>query len=136
MEKHLHLKNILTSIISEVKKQDFLVYFRKMSILEITENSVVFGTVSAFMKDNIEAKFLPSLLQATQEEFGEKIQNIELKVDTNIDNPSNTHTIDCTKFYKESQKQTKKEEKLSYATTPMQHKKGRNERYNLTNFIV
>jgi len=42
MEKHYKLKNILSDVISTVKKQDFLVYFRKISIIEITSDSVVF----------------------------------------------------------------------------------------------
>jgi len=139
MEKHFHLKNILISLISDIKKQDFLVYFRKMSILEIDEDSVIYGSVSTFMKDNIEAKFFNTLLLATQKEFWDNIKSISLKVDAEIDNPSNADSIDCTQFYKQSQKQTKKEEKLSYSSIPMQQmqqKKGANDRYSLINFIV
>ncbi len=69
MEKHYRLKNILSEIIESVKKQDFLVYFRKISILETSSDSVVFGTVSSFMKDNLEAKFHDIVLAATQKEF-------------------------------------------------------------------
>ena len=41
MEKYYRLKNILLSVIDDVKKQDFLVYFRKMSILEVNEKEIV-----------------------------------------------------------------------------------------------
>lgn len=136
MQKHFHLKNILITIINEVKKQDFLVYFRKMSILEIDEKEIVFGTVSTFMKDNIEAKFTNTILLATQKELGDNIEKISFKVDSRIDNPSNSDSIDCTVFYKENQKQTKKDEKLSYTTLPMQQKRTVNDRYTLKNFIV
>jgi chromosomal replication initiator protein len=136
MEKHFHLKNILLSLIEEIKKQDFLVYFRKMSILEIGKDEIVFGTVSAFMKDNIEAKFMNQILLATQKEFGETITKISFKVDSNIDNPSNTDCVDCTTFYKSTLKQVKKDEKLSYMSVTMQQKKSVNDRYALNNFIV
>jgi hypothetical protein len=42
MEKVYRLQSILQNIIEKVKKQDFLVYFRKISILEINETDVVF----------------------------------------------------------------------------------------------
>ena len=69
MEKHYKLKNILTEILGNIKKQDFLVYFRKISILEIGDTHVIFGTVSSFMKDNLEAKFYGHVLKATQKEL-------------------------------------------------------------------
>jgi hypothetical protein len=50
MEKVYRLQNILQNIIETVKKQDFLVYFRKISIMEITDDEIVFGLVSTFMK--------------------------------------------------------------------------------------
>jgi hypothetical protein len=42
MEKVYRLQSILQNIIEKVKKQDFLVYFRKISILEINETDIVF----------------------------------------------------------------------------------------------
>jgi hypothetical protein len=42
MEKVYRLQNILQNIIETVKKQDFLVYFRKISIMEIKEDEVIF----------------------------------------------------------------------------------------------
>lgn len=69
MEKHYKLKSVLSDIISDIKKQDFLVYFRKISIIETHESEVVFGTVSSFMKDNLEAKFHDVVLKATRKEF-------------------------------------------------------------------
>ena len=111
MEKHYRLKNILSTLITNLKKQDYLVYFRKISILEISDNKLTFGTVSSFMKDNLEAKFQDIILSATKEEFGEEIQQIEFVVDSSIDNPSNTDAVDCQAFYKENQKSAKASEK-------------------------
>jgi hypothetical protein len=42
MQKQYQLKNIVINIIDSIKKQDFLVYFRKISILEINEKEIVF----------------------------------------------------------------------------------------------
>lgn len=42
MEKYYLLKNVLSHLTHTLKKQDFLVYFRKISILEEKEREVVF----------------------------------------------------------------------------------------------
>ena len=137
MEKHYKLKNILTEIISNLKKQDFLVYFRKISIVTISDDTIVFGTVSSFMKDNLEAKFHKILLTATRSEFGDNIGEIEFIVDNTIDNPSNSDAVDCQDFYKENTKTAKKAEKKSRTSiAPMEKKGSTNNRYTLNNFIV
>ncbi len=137
MEKHYKLKNILTHIIDSVKKQDFLVYFRKISIIEIWETSVIFGSVSSFMKDNLEAKFYKTVLEATQKELWDTITSIEFIVDNTIDNPSNTDAVDCQDFYKEIQKNTKLSEKKSRnSVSPIEQRAGSHMRYTLNNFVV
>jgi len=137
MEKHYKLQNIITYIIEDIKKQDFLVYFRKISILEISHTKIVIGVVSTFMKDNLEAKFYNQILLAVQKDSKE-ITSIEFKVDHDIDNPSNKNVIDCTSFYKENEKNKKSKSTLDMdlnhnVITPS---KSINNRYNLTNFIV
>jgi chromosomal replication initiator protein len=137
MEKHYKLRNVLSNIIETVKKQDFLVYFRKISIVEIQNNTVVYGTVSSFMKDNLEAKFSQLILESTQKEFGENVTQIRFIVDNTIDNPSNTDAIDCQNFYKENQKNSKQAEKKSRESgSPIEKKVSVNGRYTLNNFIV
>jgi chromosomal replication initiation ATPase DnaA len=136
MQKQYKLKNIVIHIIERLKKQDFLVYFRKISILEISEKEVIFGVLSGFMKDNLEAKFYNEILEAAKNE-NPKIEKVIFKIDSNIDNPSNTDVIDCTNFYKEVKKTKKKTETSALS----QHKKisnskSVNNRYNLNNFIV
>jgi hypothetical protein len=42
MQKQYKLKNIVVNIIEQLKKQDFLVYFRKISILELSDTEIVF----------------------------------------------------------------------------------------------
>jgi len=58
------------------------------------------------MKDNLEAKFYKEVLESTQVE-NSNIKEIEFRVDSNIDNPSNTDVIDCATFYKDESKSKK-----------------------------
>lgn len=121
MEKHYKLKNILSKIIKKLKKQDYLVYFRKISLLNITENTLTFGVVSSFMKDNLEAKFSDIILECVREECGEKITKVEFVVDNDIDNPSNSDAVDCQIFYKEDKKSSKAEQKQKLSNiTPVE----------------
>ncbi len=137
MERHYKLKEILKHLVEDIKKQDFLVYFRKISIVEISETKVVFWAISWFMKDNLEAKFYDKILSATKKEIP-TIERIEIQIDNNIDTPSNTSVIDCSKFYKEllksNKKDTQKSEKLNI--WPNTERSSVNNRYSLTNFIV
>lgn len=145
MDKNTVLKNILQIIVQNIKKQDFLVYFRKMSIVEATETKVLFWVVSWFMKENLEAKFFNDILQATQQEIS-TITEIEFTVDANIENPSNKDMVDCTIYYKEFSKKPKKASSLSSETSTSyrpavideeEYTKGpTSERYTLDNFIV
>ncbi|MDA9128857.1 chromosomal replication initiator protein DnaA [Candidatus Gracilibacteria bacterium] len=137
MEKHYKLRNILGHLLQSVKKQDFLVYFRKISVTEIGGDSITLGTVSSFMKDNLEAKFYKTVLSAVQQELGTGITKIYFVVDNNIDNPSNTDVVDCQVFLKESQKTTKAVEKQQQKHGGNAERKGSvNARYSLQNFIV
>lgn len=142
MEKLNSLKNILNIILKDIKKQDFLVYFRKISIVAITPQKVTFGAVSSFMKENLEAKFFNIIKNATLEEFPE-ILDIEFIVDKNIENPSNHDVIDCTTYFKEFSKKPKKTNQSNTQTTyksdtisTYEEKSQVNERYTLDNFIV
>jgi len=138
MEKHYKLKNILVNLLSEIKKQDFLVYFRKISLLSETSDKMIFWVVSNFMKDNLEAKFYDKILRAVQAE-NENIKTIEFKVDNEIDNPSNANVIDCAKFLKEAWKKvksTKISESKKEVGSTMKQKNNVNSRYDFKNFIV
>jgi len=136
MNNYYILKNILTSLTNSIKKQDFLVYFRKISILEIGEKEVVFWVMSSFVKDNIEVRFYNDILKATQEEIGH-IESIKIQIDAHIDTPSNANVIDGVNFIKESVKETKKNHNKAQSTmTPLSPTKKVNDRYSLANFIV
>ena len=133
MEKHYLLRNILGHLTESLKKQDFLVYFRKISILQNDSEKVVLWVVSNFMRDNIAAKFSSQVLESVQKEIA-SVRSVEFIVDNHIDSPSNPHVIDCIKFYKE--KDAKKSIKLSNSPEAMSEVKMRNERYTLSNFVV
>lgn len=137
MEKHFKLKNIISNIIKDVKKQDFLVYFRKISIVEINNDKVIFGCVSTFMRDNLEAKFYNVILESTRLEIPE-IKEINLVIDSNIDNPSNSDAIDCWDFFKDYSKIKKKDSKNSENQENNAQDLSSNiaNRYTLDNFIV
>ncbi|MDP5038926.1 MAG: chromosomal replication initiator protein DnaA [Candidatus Gracilibacteria bacterium] len=139
MEKYYKLKNILEIIVQDLKKQDFLVYFRKISIVEIKNDKIVFGVVSNFMKDNLEIKFYKEILKATLIEFP-GVTKIEFIVDSSIDNPSNKSVIDCTTFFKDSNKKVRnnlENKKTSTQILEEGYKTGPvNDRYTLENFIV
>lgn len=134
MQKNFMLQNIVSNIISKIKKQDFLVYFRKLSIIEITNEKIVFWVVSNFMKDNLEAKFEKEILDAVKTE-NEKIEKVEFKVDLNIDNPGNKDVIDCANFFKDFWK-NKKSSKNNAQMMDLKPTKSVNARYSLANFIV
>ena len=137
MQKHITLKNIISEVIKNIKKQDYLVYFRRLSILEISSTRVVFGVASGFMKDNLEAKFYTQIFEATKTELS-AIQTIEFLVDSEIDNPGNTNVVDCTLLYKDISKanKTKKTGYVSPVETVLNKGKTINERYSLKNYIV
>jgi chromosomal replication initiation ATPase DnaA len=136
MEKINKLQNILKDLIFNLKKQDFLVYFRKISIIDISDTSVIFGVVSSFMRDNLQAKFINQILASTIKEIP-NIKDINFKVDSNIDNPSNNDVVDCAKFYKEVSK-IKKSSKTVITSNYESHTPNTYvcERYNLGNFVV
>lgn len=137
MQSNYKLQSIVSNIIEKVKKQDFLVYFmRKISIIEFTDKKIVFWVVSSFYKENLEARFYNDVLEATKL-VAPSIEEIEFKVDRNIDNPSNADVIDCANFYKEDTK-SKKVTKNTEGSLNVSWNKEKpvNERYTLSNFIV
>ncbi len=138
MEKHYVLKEILENLLAEIKKQDFLVYFRKISIIEQTSTKIIFGVLSGFMKDNLEAKFYDNILKATKKVIP-TIEKLEFIIDDNIDNPSNTNVIDCASFFKQNNKKIKSTKKNNLQKEVWETiVKGNsiNSRYTFRNFVV
>ena len=105
------LKNIIKEVAEKIRKQDFLTYFKKVSIIEINETSISLWFVSSFAKDNISHKFKLEIEEAVLKVLPE-ITKIKYSVDNNIDNPSNHKVIDCVQEYKEIFSKKKKGRKL------------------------
>lgn len=125
------LKDIIRELIEKIRKQDFLTYFKKISIISITENSVTFWVVSTFAKDNISAKFYDEVKTSTLKIIPNVVV-IDFVVDREIDNPSNHKVIDCLKEYKELTNK-KKEIPNDNEGTEI---KTINDKYRLDNFVV
>jgi hypothetical protein len=53
------------------------------------------------MKDNLEAKFYDDILKAAKTEIP-TLERLEFNLDKNIENPSNTNSIDCGILFKEA----------------------------------
>lgn len=135
MDKLESLKLILSHLLQDIRKQDFLVYFKKMSIVEKGELHVTFGVISEFMKWNLTAKFYDQILKATKEVMP-TVNTISFEVDSEIENPGNENALDCLSFLKgtKSKKSTSKTEKESTFSLPK--KKIHKEKYTLNNYVV
>lgn len=129
------LKNIVKEVAEKIRKQDFLTYFKKVSIIEISENSINIGFVSSFAKDNISHKFRTEIEEAVLKVLPE-ITKIKYSVDNNIDNPSNHKVIDCVQEYKEIFSKKKKEENEEINSSSWTEIKIVNDKYKFDNFIV
>lgn len=136
MKKFFHLRNILTTLIDDIRKQDFLLYFKKMTILEVKNNVVVYWVVSEFMKWNLMVKFYKNIKDATISEFPE-VTSIEFEVDPNIDNPSNEDVVNCLSFFKDLNSKKKAVQATKNGEIEVsENKELKSSKYTLSNFIV
>lgn len=133
------LRKIVQAIATHVKKQDFLTYFKKLSLLSTEEGELVLGVVSSFARDNLAHKFKKEIETAVATVLPE-ITGVEFVVDSDIDNPSNAHVVDCLKEYKELTTAKKKEEEAAVAKEEEElggiNVRMMNDKYRLENFIV
>lgn len=133
------LRKIVQAVAGNVKKQDFLTYFKKLSLLSNEGGELVFGVVSSFARDNLAHKFKKEIESAVAAVLPE-VESIDFVVDSEIDNPSNAAVIDCLKEYKELTTSKKKEEEAAVAKEEEEmggiNVRMMNEKYRLENFIV
>lgn len=129
------LREIIKELANTLRKQDFLTYFKKISLLEQTSEKLTFGVVSSFMRDNLAHKFSAEILVASQKHM-ETIKTIDFCVDKNIDNPSNENAVDCAMEYKEITTKKKKEETPGTEMVEGINSRIINSKYRLENFIV
>ncbi|MDD2487168.1 MAG: chromosomal replication initiator protein DnaA [Candidatus Gracilibacteria bacterium] len=129
------LKNIIKEVAGKIRKQDFLTYFKKVSIVDISEDSISLGFVSSFAKDNISHKFKGEIEDSIKAVLP-NILHLKFIVDSNIDNPSNYKVIDCIKEYKEIFSKKKKEEIDENNSSDGIEVKIINDKYRFDNFVV
>lgn len=103
------LQNFTLLLVERMRKQDFLTYFQKISLVSTHESSVVIGVVSEFIRDNMSYRFSAILLSAAQEIWGETVQTVEIVIDNQIENPSYAQVIDCRKLLKTNHNKEKTE---------------------------
>ncbi|MDD5376849.1 MAG: chromosomal replication initiator protein DnaA [Candidatus Gracilibacteria bacterium] len=129
------LRDIIKELTTTLRKQDFLTYFKKISLLEQTSEKIIFGVVSSFMRDNLAHKFSGEILAAAKKVLP-SVVSIEFHVDKNIDNPSNVQVMDCATEYKEITAKKKKEEIPGIEMVEGINSRIINSKYRLENFIV
>jgi chromosomal replication initiation ATPase DnaA len=104
-----HLHSAVMAMSGTIRKQDFLTYFKKFSLITSTHNSVTLGVVSSFHKDNLSKKFYNEIKSAIVG-IMPNIEVIDFEVDERIDVRPEEEVIDCRLVHKNQEKQTKKEQ--------------------------
>ncbi len=133
------LRTVIESVASTIRKQDFLTYFKRFSLLGVHDTSIQIGVGSAFHRDNITSKFYTDIKNAVALTFP-AIDTIDIVVDDTIDLLPPEKTIDCRDLFQNLSKQTKKE-KIHGQIHGVEVVEGINsrlinEKYSLKNFIV
>jgi chromosomal replication initiator protein len=118
-----------------IRKQDFLTYFKKFSLIASTDSSVVLGVISTFHKDNLSKKFYNEIKSAIQI-VSEGVDLVDFVVDDRIEVRPDTEVVDCRTTLRESEKQTKKEQVEGVEIVDGVNSRLVNDRYRLDNFII
>ncbi len=104
-----HLEETISRLSVSIRKQDFLTYFKKFSLLESTHDSITLGVVSSFHRDNLSKKFYEDI-KSTVAEITPNIKSIDIIVDDAIDTKGADAVIECRLSLKESEKISKKQQ--------------------------
>lgn len=130
------LESFIKEIIINIKKTDFLTYFKKLSVIEYKDNILEIWVVSDFAKANISYKFIKELNKAAKEVTQNDKIKVILSIDKEIDNPSNIKVINCHDFFRNITTKTKaKPRKLHHKVNWVESRKIL-EKYRLDNFVV
>lgn len=79
-----HLTEVIKSLSVSVRKQDFLTYFKRFSLVSTTEDSITLGVVSSFHRDNLLKKFYDEIKEAV-EKINPAITSLDIVVDDEMD---------------------------------------------------
>lgn len=130
-----HLTEVIRSLSVSVRKQDFLTYFKKFSLIASTEDSITLGVVSSFHRDNLVKKFYDEIKAAVQS-VDPAITSLDITVDDAIESKWPESVIDCRNSLKESEKTTKKQQVEWVEIVEWLNSRLTSDRYKLDNFIV
>ncbi len=130
-----HLTEVIRSLSVSVRKQDFLTYFKKFSLIASTEDSITLGVVSSFHRDNLVKKFYDEIKTAVQS-VNPAITSLDITVDDTIESKWPESVIDCRNSLKESEKITKKQQVEWVEIVEWLNSRLTSDRYKLDNFIV
>ena len=129
------LREIMKELTTTIRKQDFLTYFKKISLMEQTPEKITFWIISSFMRDNLAHKFFDDILAASKKVLP-TLTTIDFCVDKNIDNPSNENVMNCAWEYKDITTKKKKDEIPGIEMVEGINSRIINTKYRLENFIV
>lgn len=125
------LQNFCQLLVDVLRKQDFLTYFQKVSLVNSENGVVTLWVVSEFIRDNMSFRFSEAIQTAAKQVWTD-MERVEIVVDQNIDNPSYTQVIDCRKVFRGIQAKDKKEP----AQINNQGKEVFSSRFDLNHFVV
>ncbi len=103
-----HLEKSVEIMSKEIRKQDFLTYFKRFSLIASTETSVTIGVISSFHQDNLSKKFYIEIKTAIKS-IVPSIDVVDFVVDDTIDMRAMDEVIDCRDTQRISEKKTKHE---------------------------
>ena len=127
------LQNFTQVLAQKMRKQDFLTYFQKLSLVSQESGVVVIGVISQFIQENMSYRFSDILLVAAREVWW-TVESVRVVVDVQIENPSYAQVIDCRKVFRNLQTLTKEKTDLDSLKNV-----GREEfssRFDLKHFVV
>lgn len=129
------LQSAVIEMSQSIRKPDFLTYFKKLTLMQVTENTVTLGVFSSFHKDNLSKKFYSEIKEAIAK-FHPKVEAIDFVVDDTMEMRPQEEVIDCLQLLKKGEKQTKKEQIEGVEVVDGINSRIISDRYQLSNFIV
>ncbi len=130
-----HLQSFVERLSEKMRKQDFLTYFQKISLIRSEWGEVVIGVVSDFIRDNISFRFSSILLEIACE-IWEWTEIIKIEIDSQIENPSYTQVIDCRKVLKTHNSTKEKSKEAEKKLIQTQGREDFSSRFDLSHFVV
>jgi chromosomal replication initiator protein len=130
-----HLEASIRIMSHMIRKQDFLTYFKKFSLVSVTENGITLGVISSFHKDNLTKKFYDEIKKAVVQVCS-TIEVIDFAIDEQIEVKWSSDVVDCRMLLRETEKQTKKEQVEGVEIVDGINSRLVSDRYKLDNFII